>query len=227
MPSEFPGRPQLLKGALVVYESHTPGAAAKVIPFQYNPEQVSRGLESQFDSSATGGSPGEAQEDVLRVAGPPRETVNLTVILNAADLLEEPEKNQTIVENGLHPVLATLEMLLYPTSFQVLQNQELADRGEVQLNPADLPLTLLVWGQSRVVPVLITSFSVTEENFDPKLNPIQAKVELGLRVLTYIDLPMESAGRNLYIAYQEQKENLANQYQAGAGADQISGLLPS
>jgi len=228
MQSDFPGSPKLLKGALVVYESHTPGSSAKVIAFQYNPEQVSRSLKHGSTSSREGAaSRGQAQEDVLRVEGPPEETFTLSVILNAADQLEKPEQNQTIVQNGLHPVLATLEMLLYPTSFQVLQNEQLAEGGEVQLNPADLPLTLLVWGKSRVVPVLINSFSVTEEAFDPNLNPIQAKVELGLKVLNYVDLPAESAGRNTYISYQEQKENLANKYQSGEHEQQIRGLLPS
>ncbi len=229
MPSDFPRSPKLLKGALVVYESHTPGASAKVIAFQYNPEQVSRSLTHSRGQTGTSASssPGQAQQDVLRVEGPPSETITLSVILNATDQLEEPEQNQNIVQNGLHTVLATLEMLLYPTSFQVLQNEQLAEGGEVQLNPADLPLTLLVWGKSRVVPVLINKFSITEEAFDTNLNPIQAKVELGLKVLNYIDLPADSAGRNIYISYQEQKENLANKYQAGAQEQQIRGLLPN
>ncbi|KHE93421.1 MAG: hypothetical protein K8F52_05640 [Candidatus Scalindua rubra] len=229
MPSDFPRSPKLLKGALVVYESHTPGSKAKVIAFQYNPVQVSRSLahsRAQTGTSASA-SRGQAQQDVLRVEGPPSETITLSVILNATDQLEEAEQNQNVVQNGLHSVLATLEMLLYPTSFQVLKNEQLAEGGEVQLNPADLPLTLLVWGKSRVVPVLINSFSVTEEAFDPNLNPIQAKVELGLKVLNYIDLPADSAGRNIYISYQEQKENLANKYQSGAQEQQIRGLLPS
>jgi hypothetical protein len=194
---------------------------------------VSRSL-SQGDTT-TGTTPGggssasrgQAQQDVLRVQGPPRETFTLSVILNAADHLEAPEQNQNIVQNGLHAVLATLEMLLYPTSFQVLQNEALADGGEVQLNPADLPLVLFVWGRSRVVPIKVTSFSITEEAFDPKLNPIQAKVELGLQVLNYVDLPTSSAGRDIFLSYQRQKETLASQFRAGEEAEPIQGLLPN
>ena len=225
--------PKLLKGALVVYASHDPGAAAKIIPFQYNPVQVSRSLSqggattATTTSGTTSASRGQAQQDVLRVQGPPRETFTLSVILNAADQLEAPEQNQNIVQNGLHAVLATLEMLLYPTSFQVLQNEALADSGEVQLNPADLPLVLFVWGRSRVVPIKVTNFSITEEAFDPKLNPIQAKVELGLQVLNYVDLPTTSAGRDIYLSYQRQKETLASQFRAGEEAEPIQGLLPN
>ena len=236
MTSGFKRSPKLLKGALVVYASHDPGAEAKIIPFQYNPEQVSRSLSqggaatgttTGGASSTTSASRGQAQQDVLRVQGPPRETFTLSVILNAADQLEAPEQNQNIVQNGLHAVLATLEMLLYPTSFQVLQNEALADDGEVQLNPADLPLVLFVWGRSRVVPIKVTNFSITEEAFDPKLNPIQAKVELGLQALNYVDLPTSSAGRDIYLSYQRQKETLASQFRAGEEAEPIQGLLPN
>ena len=233
MPSQFPGSPRLLKGALVVYASHDPGAAAKIIPFQYNPVQVSRSLSQGGTTTATttGGassaSRGQAQQDVLRVQGPPREAFTLSVILNATDQLEAPEQNQNIMQNGLHAILATLEMLLYPTSFQILQNEALADGGEVQLNPADLPLVLFVWGRSRVVPIKVTNFSITEEAFDPKLNPIQAKVELGLQVLNYVDLPTSSAGRDIYLSYQRQKETLASQFRAGEEAEPIQGLLPN
>jgi hypothetical protein len=218
---------------LVVYASHDPGATSKVIPFQYNPEQVNRSLSqggaSTGTTTATGGSAnrGQAQQDVLRVQGPPRESFNLSVTFNAADQLEIPEQNQNIVQHGLHAVLAMLEMLMYPPSYQVLQNESLADDGEVQLNPEDLPLVLLVWGRSRVVPVKVSNFSVTEEAFDPDLNPLQAKVELGLQVLNYVDLPGTSAGRDIYLSYQRQKETLANQFNAGEEAEPIQGLLPN
>jgi hypothetical protein len=77
-----------------------------------------------------------------------------------------------------------------------------------------------------VVPVLITSFSVTEEAFDPRLNPSQARVELGMSVLTDTDLPPQSMGRNIYRAYREQKESLARLYRSQGVEEQIFGLLP-
>src|SRR5215475_2025070 len=104
--------------------------------------------------------------------------------------------------------------------------ERLAQRGEVQICPADLPLTLLVWGKSRVVPVLLTSFTVSEQAFDPALNPIQAKVELGMRVLTYMELQQTSVGFDVFLAYQRQKEALAGQSQPGGAASRIRGLLP-
>lgn len=211
MPSEFPRSPKLEKGALVVYESLKPGTKPKAtIRFQYNPTQLSRSLARRTPARQPGKA-GAAREDVLRVAGPPVETITLTIELDATDQLEHPDKNRAVVQHGLHPVLATLELLLYPPTAQAEKIERLAKKGKVQITPADLPLVLLVWGQSRTVPVLLTNFSVTEQAFDPQLNPIRATVQLGLRVLTYWEFPQKSIARDAYIAYQRKKETLAKQ----------------
>jgi hypothetical protein len=225
MASESPRSPKLLKGALVVYESQTPGPPPIVIVFQYNAEQVTRALASRAaprEASNVGG----AREDVMRVLGPPVETINLSVVLDATDQLAEPARNRPTVEHGLHPILARLELLLYPstTRFQEIQGQ--AERGEVQVCPADLPLTLLVWGKSRIVPVLLTNFSITEEAFDHNLNPIQAKVDLAMRVLTYMELKQTSHGYDVFLAYQKNKEALAGLYTPRGSENRIRGLLP-
>lgn len=225
MPSQFPRSPKLLKGALVVFQSQKIGPPPTVIVFQYNPEQLSRSLAHRAappDASSVGG----AREDVFRVLGPPVETITLSVVLDAADQLEQPEQNIEVVVSGLHPALAALELLLYPASAQVLLNRGLAQAGSAQICPADLPLTLLVWGKSRAVPVRLTSFSITEEAFDPTLNPIRAKVDLGMRVLTYMELKEDTIGFGAYIAYQTQKEVLARLVRPGEAAGAIRGLIP-
>ena len=215
--------PQMMKGALVVYESQTPGPPPQIIVFQYNPDQLERKLENRTPEKKRGAN---AKEDILRVGGPPKETITLSIQLNAADQLAEPARNQTLVDFGLLPALATLEMLLYPTTFQVLQNEALSTQGAAQIKPADLPLTLLVWGAARVVPVRIESFSVTEEAFDPDLNPIQAKVELSLSVLTYMELEKGSQGRDAYFAFQTNKELFAQMHQNLSDEAYIRSVLP-
>ena len=66
----------------------------------------------------------------------------------------------------------------------------------------------------------ITDFSITEEAFDPALNPIRAKVSLGMRVLSVDDLGFDSKGGSLFMSYQQQKEQLA----AGAARATLSTL---
>ncbi len=79
----------------------------------------------------------------------------------------------------------------------------------------EAPLSLFVWGKQRVIPVRLTEFTITEEAFDPALNPIRAKVSLGMRVLSVFDIGFDTKGGNLYLLYQQQKEALASQASAG------------
>lgn len=227
MPSEFPGSPKLLKGALVVYASHTPGAKAKVIPFQYNPDQLSRTLARRTPSGGSG-STGGAREDVLRVEGPPVESITLSVVLDATDQLASAQKGDTVLQHGLFPVLATLELLLYPSCEQVKEGEQQVQAGAVQISSGRLPLTLLVWGKSRVVPVLLTSFAVAEQAFDPNLNPIRAKVDLGLQVLTNMELESKTQGHMTFSTYHKEKERLAGLHSSpGPQESKIRKLLPS
>jgi hypothetical protein len=197
-----------------------------LVIFQYNPEQVRRTLanRTQQQGAGTGANQG-AREDVLRVAGPPVETISLSIVLNAADQLAAPEENQTVAEKGLYPALAAMEMAMYPPAMMAEKLEDLAASGEVTVQPANVPLTMLVWGESRVAPVAITSFSITEEAFDPRLNPIRAKVDLGLKVLTSLEFPNSSVGRDAYIAYQKSKEQLAMQFSNRSDDTQIRKFL--
>ena len=225
-PSGSALRPNVQKGALAVYPTHTPGSQpSSVIVFQFNPESMKRTLAHRAPPAPNQGSSGAAKEDVLRVAGPPLETVSLTVDMHAADQLEDPDQNGRVAQHGLHPALATLELLMYPSALNAQVIKRKAASGAVQVSPADVPLVLLVWGKSRVTPVKLTSFSVSEEAFDTLLNPIAAKVELGMQVLTYMEFHDSSIGREAFIAYQQEKERLASLSPSGAGRSDLKGLL--
>jgi len=207
--SEFPGRPNVQKGALAVYPSYTAGSQpTAVIVFQFNPDTMKRTLAHRAPPTQNQGSTGAAKEDVLRTFGPPVETITLQIDMHASDQLEDPDTNYKVAEHGLHPALATLELLMYPPSEEAQQSEAQAEQGQVQVAPPDLPLVLLLWGRSRVVPVKITSFSISEEMFDTRLNPIAAKVDLGLQVLTSMEFPHDSVGSKAFTAYQKVKEEL-------------------
>ena len=178
----FPNSPRLLKGGIVLVD---PGTAAvlRVIVLQYNPDTLSRTLQVQ-GVGAEGGDRSEA----LRLKGPPVETLKVDAEIDAADQLEFPDQNPTATKFGIHPQLAALEIIVYPTSAQLLANNNLARSGTLEIAPMQAPLTLFVWSKSRVLPVRLTEFSITEEAFDPMLNPLRAKVSLGMRVLSVNDL---------------------------------------
>ncbi len=207
----FPGSPAVQKGALVGLDPFNP--LASVIVFQYNPEALTRTLTAQ--TVTTSGSQGEA----LRLKGPPQETIALNVEIDAADQLEKADGIATSL--GLHPTLASLEMLLYPKSALVIANEVLARVGIIEVIPPEAPLTLFIWGIKRVVPVRLTAFTITEEAFDPNLNPIRAKVSLTVRVLNYQDLGLLSAGGAIFMAHQVIKEVMATI----GGAANIGGAI--
>ena len=203
-------RPQMQRGRLEVYPSQTRGTQKRDIPFQYNPEQLRRTLAARTPQATSAPrNEAAARANVLNVTGPPVETINLAIVLSAADQLADPARNREVAQKGLHPVLATLELLLHPSSRRLADARDRARRGERQIAPLDIPLVVLWFGDRRQVPVTITSFSVSEEHFDRNLNPIQARVELALRVLTTKDVAENTIGYDVYVAYQRGKERLA------------------
>jgi len=207
--STFSGSPKVLKGGLVLLDPDS-GAVQRIIVLQYNPETVSRTLSPQ---AATG--EGDRSE-ALRLKGPPVETIKLEAAIDATDHLEFPARNANAVQLGIQPQLAAIETILYPASSTLQLNHTLASVGTLEITPAIAPLTLLVWGRQRIVPVRITDFSVIEEAFDPALNPILAKVSLSLRVLSINDLDFNSKGGSLYMVYHQARERLAQRNAAGA-----------
>jgi hypothetical protein len=206
--SSFPNSPRLLKGGIVLIDANT-SAVLRTITLQYNPDTLTRSL--QIKALAEGGDRSEA----MRLTGPPVETIKVEVELDATDQLEFPDQNSNATEFGLQPQLAALETIVYPSSAQIQSNNSLASSGTLEIIPMETPLTLFVWSKNRVVPVKLTEFSITEEAFDVNLNPIRAKVSLGMRVLSVNDLPFSHKGSSLFLAYQQQKESLAKKATGG------------
>jgi len=201
--SSFPGSPRLLKGGLVEVDPET-AAVLRVIALQYNPDTLTRTLQVQ----ATAGDGGDRSQ-ALRLRGAGVETIKLEAEIDATEQLDDPAGNPTAVALGIHPQLAALEALVHPRADALQANDALAASGVLEVLPLEAPLTLFVWSRQRVVPVRVTDLSVTEEAFDVALNPIRAKVSLGLRVLSVDDLGFRHRGGTLFMAYLRTKEALA------------------
>jgi hypothetical protein len=202
----LPISPRLVKGGLVTMDPTT-STVKTVIALQYNSDSLSRTLQIQ---SMPGGQDG-VRVDALRLRGPAIETIKLEAELDATDQLALPTKpeNKSFVQFGLQPQLAQLEMLINPTVETLIADDNMANAGTLEIIPLEQPLTLFVWSKNRVVPVRLTEFSITEEAFDTSLNPIRAKVSLGMRVLTIDDLGFQHPGGHLFMAYLCNKEALA------------------
>jgi len=205
----FPNSPRVLKGGIVLVDPVS-AQVQRIVSLQINPDTLSRSLQVQ----ATTGESGDRSEP-MRFKGPPIETIKLEADIDATDQLEFPEQNRSTVENGIQPELAVLESLAYPTSAQLLRLDAEASSGTLEIAPMEAPLALFVWGKNRIVPVRVTDFSITEEAFDPALNPIRAKVSIGFRVLSIDDLGFAHKGGGLFMSYLQTKERLANKAALG------------
>ncbi|HTY01455.1 MAG TPA: hypothetical protein VMG09_15635, partial [Bacteroidota bacterium] len=197
------GSPKLLKGGIVLIDPQT-AAVKRIIALQYNPDTLNR----TFQIKGVGGETGDRSE-ALRLKGPPVETLKVDAEIDATDQLELADGQATQV--GLHPQLAALELIVYPTSDQLSSNNLLAQAGTLEIVAMEAPLSLFIWSRNRILPVRLTEFSITEEAFDVNLNPIRAKVSLGMRVLSVDDLTFDHKGGNLFMTYLRGKEQLATQ----------------
>lgn len=192
--SSFPGSPQSLRGAIVTIDAVT--LVPSVVAFQYNPHTMTRAFEVKG-----GGGGVEAGQ----LTGPPTETIQIELVIEASDALEAGEGL-----DGVAPQLAALQQLITPSSTAAFANIELAASGNIEILPPAGPITLFVWGAKRVEPVAITDLSISEEGYDINLNPLVARVSVGMRVLTYADLGAGHPGHAMSLASQISREQLAN-----------------
>ena len=203
--SGFPGTPKTLRGGLVRIDPAT-HSLLDVVVFQYNPDTLTRTLQPR----AIGGEPGDRLE-VLRLTGPPHETIKFDAEIDATNQLETPadSASRSAVAQGLLPALAVLERLVTPPASELIATDTLFDAGAFEVSPMQAPLVLLVWGVKRVVPVVVSSLTFTEESFDTRLRPIRVKATVECKVLTSSDLPLQHVGGGLYLAYRQAAEQLA------------------
>ncbi|HKP73489.1 MAG TPA: hypothetical protein VJT82_11160 [Pyrinomonadaceae bacterium] len=214
----MPISPRLIRGGIILIDAQT-SVVRRIITLQYNPDTLSRTLQIK---GAGGGESGDHLE-AMRLKGPPSETIKLDAEIDATDQLEAGDA-QT-VELGIHPQLAALELIVYPESGHLQENNAASRAGTLEIAPFESPLTLFIWSKNRILPVRLTEFSITEEAFDIALNPIRAKVSLGMRVLTVDDLGFSHRGGSLFMTYLQQKEQLADKNRGGAfGGLGITGL---
>ena len=190
--------PFFLKGALVEYSSEVFGPIPNIVVFQFNPEQIARTLNLPSDV-AEASAPTEAREtEPNQASAAPVETFSITAHFSAAvDYGEGAAQSVLPRLFGVGPQLSALEKMVYPkvgllgqllgadvdaVASAVTEGDEDA---ETPVPRIETPKILFIWGPTRILPVRIRSMSITEQKYDPFLNPVQAQVEIGLAIATY------------------------------------------
>jgi len=184
-----PLRPRLTLGAFAV------GPSPDLIAFQYNPEQLTRRVEPQ----TVGGQADRAYG--VRVTGAPKETIELQLRFDASDGLEQSDAATKAL--GIANRLARLELLAYPDIASVAERATMLAQGVIEIVPDYAPQILLILGPNRSLPVKIEQYSVSEQQFDTKLNPIRATVDVSLHALSYSDVLSSNPAYGQFLAYQQ------------------------
>ena len=182
----------LLRGALIEYASDFFGPLPNVVIFQFNPDTLTRNL--QIPQRPTG----VASRETSQAGEVPVEKMSFTAHFSAADQLDAG--NVIAQTLGIGPQLAALEKMVYPSNTigELLGEAIDAIGDAIGLGGNDdiakqpiprekYPKILFIWGQTRVLPVLIDSMSITEQQYDSLLNPIQAEVSLSLAIASNPD----------------------------------------
>ncbi|MFJ1708987.1 hypothetical protein [Kitasatospora sp. NPDC088346] len=217
--SEFPGRPRVAKGALLVFGPIVP-VPVQLIVFPLNPETLAR----RFDlGQAAGAKPAAGAGEAATPATAPVESLTVTLALDAADRLEHPAANPITVVSGLLPVISAIEQLIHPSTVLVKLTQALATAGLATITPSGLRWTVLVWGAGRVLPVKVGGLSITEQAFDARLNPITAHAELQLTTLSRDEL----AAAPVHIRALADVHAIAREVFAAVNTAQSAAQIPS
>lgn len=154
----------LISGALVRI-SRTNVLDKTLVLFQYNPETLTRSLEASYYNKDS--------RDLL--AGPAKQTISLKIQLEASD-----EAWNSLL--GVLPPLAGLEMMVNPSTLDLVAYKLKLLSGSLKAVPPAAPRILFVWGPARVLPVFIKSLSIKEQMFNTFLTPMTAEVDLSLEV---------------------------------------------
>jgi hypothetical protein len=198
-----------MKGVLIEFAPAFDSSMPNVIAFQFNPDTLRRTWTQP--PSAGGANP-------LAVQGTPGEDYALTLMLDSTDVVAAGPTHPGYVDalaTGLASRLAALELLMFPVSSGAAPGGA-GGRGRAKRSTpsAQVPAVLFMWGPGRILPVRITTLSITERLFDENLNPTQATVELGFKVLMPKELarvtgPFKDIALEAHRVAQRQRETLA------------------
>ena len=126
MPS-FPNSPRLIKGGLVLLDPTT-SSVVRSVALQYNPDTLTRTLQAQ-----TTGTDTPDRSEALRLKGPPIETIKVEAEIDATDQMEKGDA--TVATLGILPILSALELIVYPSSDQLVATDNLANSGTLEIAP--------------------------------------------------------------------------------------------
>lgn len=213
-----------MRGALIEYGSDFMGPIPNVVIFQFNPETLTRTVQiPSRPASATARETTQAGE-------PSVEKITLKASFSAADEFGENKALARLF--GVGTRLAALEKMVYPSNDLLAAigaalgiGGDAGEPGRQAIPRQKLPRILFIWGPYKILPVVLESMSITEQQYDFLLNPIQAEVSITMAVNAVDKCTDDSVGKGA-LTY----SNMAKDAQAMANlantAEQVVELIP-
>ncbi len=215
----------LMRGALIEYGSDFMGPIPNVVIFQFNPETLSRTVQiPPRPASATA-------RETTQAGQPSIEKITLKASFSAADELGDNKALARLF--GVGTRLAALEKMVYPSNEltaaigAALGLGGSSTGGDLRqpIPRQKMPRILFIWGPLKVLPVVLESMSITEQQYDFLLNPTQAEVSITMAVNSNDQCSDDNIGKGA-LSY----SNMAKDAQAMANlsntAAQIVDLIP-
>jgi hypothetical protein len=206
--------PPVQKGAFVDTGLGTSDEALNTVVFQFNPETISRtpSLAQPLQPNV-----GAGRRNTLQQPSEPTESISFTLRIDASDQLEM--RDDLTKKNGVLPALSALEFLMIPDNFDPARQTPRGTASPYRTPPITMKTVLFYWGVSRILPVYITSMSITETEFDVSLNPVRAEVTVSLQVLTPSEVvKQDKAALDYYGQTLKKRVELAEKYRSNARA---------
>ena len=164
---------------------------AIVLPFQYNPETMTRTRGTELTVNNTPGTGTDfafatpmQTPRIMQAASLQEETLGVELVFSAGDYMDRDGWDPG--RTGLQPVLDSLRLLVEPRSQKIGGLRILAELGLTGARAFDRDVTpsvvLFFWG-AEVLPVVLTTVSYTIDEFLPNLAPIRCKTQLTMTVI--------------------------------------------
>ena len=214
--------PRIMKGAFVELLDPMPPDPV-IIPFQFNPETISRTKRvKENPSRSPGGQARAARPESINLGEATQhlvsewESFTLTVRLDAQDAIALGDERAK--EVGISHILSTFEKLITPQPGGQLKDrssQAESAEGYSYSGQYAIPVALFTWGKRRSIPIHLNSLQVEETLYLPNLYPIRATLSVGVKVL---EGPADDPTYLYTYQENEERESLSEDFEDNAGA---------
>lgn len=248
-PAQIAFNLKLERGKLVRFAPPKPGEqpppgqqpreSFETLTFQYNPSTITRTRTGRWDprKQRKGGTVPGSPADIRARSGAgtasllaESETIGFKLIFDATEaiLANRSDGGRTVAETGILPELSFLDLISLGREEQEERNSKSGGgkgKKAETVQPIKADTLLLVLGIQRIIPVVLTSLTITEQKFSPSLMPIRAEADVRFNVLEPIESAYNTWIKAAFDQLFEQRRTLSGQAISSLSDNAIANAL--